>query len=271
MPTFPNLASFIASVTAKLTKPRRGIGGSEGVRASDVLTALIDAGTYMSELIGGAPVNPTTGRLPKKNGAGGFDDSLISETGGVATVNGNFNVTGVINGIQMSKDMGNAFGATTYLKIAKLREFESSANYDNIIVDLVITRLWAADHLLISRYILANRGSTSATHKYKWYITGGKGPLADNIVAGILCVKNTTTGEVDIYIKVSPTYNLVRFNVVSANNITFYPSEATTTTAPSGTVEFDSTQFNTYPPMFYVDNSGNMKLRGTLTQSVTTW
>ncbi len=273
MPTFANLAAFVASITAKLNKPRRGVGGAEGVRASDLIDAFTDMGTYVSESIpeSGGVVNPTTGKIPKKNGAGGFDDSLISESGGVITVAGNFNFTGVMNGIQMSKDMGNAFGATTYLKIAQLREFEDSGNYDNLIIELVMCRLWSADHLLTARYILSNRGSTNASYKYKWYITGGKGVLADNIVAGILCVKNTTTGKVDIYIKVSPTYNLVRFNVQSANNLTFYPNEATTTVTPSGTVEFDSTQYNTYPPMFYVDSLGNMKLRGTLTQSVTSW
>ncbi|NBB22589.1 hypothetical protein GVN20_24760 [Runella sp. CRIBMP] len=49
MPTFANLAQFVTTVTDKLTKPRRGVGGSEGVLASDMLSALVDCGTYVSE------------------------------------------------------------------------------------------------------------------------------------------------------------------------------------------------------------------------------
>lgn len=49
MPTFANLAQFVTTVTDKLTKPRRGVGGSEGVLASDVLSALVDCGTYVSD------------------------------------------------------------------------------------------------------------------------------------------------------------------------------------------------------------------------------
>lgn len=263
--TLNELKAWIASNI--FTSPNRL---NTGVSIKAILNKIVEEVYARIDSSGSGGMNSTVGRLPKR-GSSNFEDSIIGEAAGVATVNGNFNVTGVINGIQMSKDMGNAFGATTYLKIAQLREFEDNGNYDNIIVDLVTCRLWAADHLLTSRFILSNRGSTNASHKYKWYVTGGKGPLADNIVAGILCVKSATTGKVDIYIKVIPTYNLVRFNVVSANNITFYPNEATTTTAPTGTVEFDSTSFATYPPMFYADNLGNMKIRGTLTQSTTSW
>lgn len=48
MPTFANLTAYVDTVTAKLTKPRRGVGGAEGVTAADVLSALVDCGYYVS-------------------------------------------------------------------------------------------------------------------------------------------------------------------------------------------------------------------------------
>ncbi|WP_428657655.1 hypothetical protein [Runella sp.] len=51
MPTFANLAQYTATVTARFNKPRRGVLGSDGILASDVLAALIDAGTYTTEKV----------------------------------------------------------------------------------------------------------------------------------------------------------------------------------------------------------------------------
>lgn len=54
MPTFTNLSQFVTTVTDKLTKPRRGVGGSEGVTAADMLSAMIDVGTFVSEKVDNA-------------------------------------------------------------------------------------------------------------------------------------------------------------------------------------------------------------------------
>ncbi len=49
MPTFATLEQYVTTVTSKLSKPRRGVDGSEGVLVSDVLSALVDCGTYVSD------------------------------------------------------------------------------------------------------------------------------------------------------------------------------------------------------------------------------
>ncbi|MCP1384464.1 hypothetical protein [Runella salmonicolor] len=49
MPTFATLEQYVTTVTNKLTKPRRGVDGSEGVLVSDVLSALVDCGTYVTD------------------------------------------------------------------------------------------------------------------------------------------------------------------------------------------------------------------------------
>jgi hypothetical protein len=50
MPYFSSLQNFIDSVTARLTKPRRGVGGSEGVVTADVIEALTDVGKYSDDM-----------------------------------------------------------------------------------------------------------------------------------------------------------------------------------------------------------------------------
>ena len=51
MPTFSSLQNFIDTITAKLVKPRRS-RTADGVRASDILSAITDMGTYVSENVG---------------------------------------------------------------------------------------------------------------------------------------------------------------------------------------------------------------------------
>ena len=50
MPYFSSLQQFLDTVTARLTKPKRGVGGSEGVLATDVLEALKDTGKYTDDM-----------------------------------------------------------------------------------------------------------------------------------------------------------------------------------------------------------------------------
>lgn len=268
MPTRSQVLAYINQI--RLATPQDPVTATEVADyLESLLNHLTNDGAWDPAASMGGTVNPTVGRLPRRTSTG-FADSILSESGSDLTAAGNLSVTGILNGISMTKYMGNAFGSTTYLKIARLKYAEDSANYDNLVVELVMARLWSADHFLVARYIIANRGGTSSANKYRWYITGGKGPLSDNIVAGLLAMRNADN-TVDIYIKVSPTYNLVRYNVISRENATLYPSEATTTTTPTGTVEFDATNYATYPPMMYLDNAGNLKLKGSLTQNTTSW
>ncbi|TDB64391.1 hypothetical protein [Arundinibacter roseus] len=51
MPYFESLEQFIASVTARLNKPRRGVSGSEGVTAADFREAMIDTAKRAEDLI----------------------------------------------------------------------------------------------------------------------------------------------------------------------------------------------------------------------------
>ncbi|MPR36946.1 hypothetical protein [Salmonirosea aquatica] len=50
MPYFSSLQNFIDSVTARLTKPKRGVGGSEGVVPADLIDALTDVGKYADDM-----------------------------------------------------------------------------------------------------------------------------------------------------------------------------------------------------------------------------
>lgn len=50
MPTFSSLQNFVDTITARLTKSRRGVAGSQGVTVADVQQSLIDAATFASEL-----------------------------------------------------------------------------------------------------------------------------------------------------------------------------------------------------------------------------
>lgn len=50
MPYFSTLQQFIDSVTARLTKPKRGVGGSEGLVPADVIEALTDVGKYSDDM-----------------------------------------------------------------------------------------------------------------------------------------------------------------------------------------------------------------------------
>lgn len=50
MPTFSSLQNFTDTITARLTKDRRGVNGSAGVTVADIRQSLIDAATFASEL-----------------------------------------------------------------------------------------------------------------------------------------------------------------------------------------------------------------------------
>ncbi|GHB63954.1 hypothetical protein [Persicitalea jodogahamensis] len=50
MPNFSSLQQFFDSITARLNKPKRGVGGSEGVVNADVLEALKDVGRYADDV-----------------------------------------------------------------------------------------------------------------------------------------------------------------------------------------------------------------------------
>jgi hypothetical protein len=50
MAYFTGLQNFIDTITARLTKPKRGVDGSPGVQATDVLEALKDVGKYSDDM-----------------------------------------------------------------------------------------------------------------------------------------------------------------------------------------------------------------------------
>lgn len=50
MPSFTSLQQFFDTITARLTKSKRGVGGSEGVVATDVLEAMKDVGRYAEDV-----------------------------------------------------------------------------------------------------------------------------------------------------------------------------------------------------------------------------
>jgi len=93
MPTFANLTAYVDTVTAKLTKPRRGVGGAEGVRAADVLSALVDCGTYISDGLDSI--------VGKANRAGDTFTGAVNFTGkigvNVAAPNGDLQFGNTIN------------------------------------------------------------------------------------------------------------------------------------------------------------------------------
>jgi hypothetical protein len=143
-----------------------------------------------------------------------------------------------------SSQYGNTFlwaapASTTYYLLATLPT-TSAGTFDHIKIDAVHGG-WGAPQFATSTFIFGNRD----TFTWKHYLSGTTGTANLKVRA-----YSQVDGSVQIWVSGQAT-SFVKFayNISSAQNITTVTNPTGTTTVPSGTVVFDSSNTTTYPPV----------------------
>jgi hypothetical protein len=210
----------------------------------------------------------TTGtlRIATRTGASGVEETIVdnlSSTGSTAGAQfvgaGGVRTTGLIN--TNSSQYGNnilwsAPASTTYYLLATL-PISTAGTYDHLKIDAMYG-VWTGGTMSTSTYIFSNRDA----FVWKHYLSG----------AGVLGnVKLRAYSQVDGSVQIwasgeAGQFMKFAYNISSAQNVTTVAIPVSTTTAPSGTVVFDSSNVSTYPP---VENKhGALNILGTTSGTI---
>ena len=205
-------------------------------------------------------------RLATRTGASGIEETIVdnlSSTGSTAGAQfvgaGGVRTSGLIN--TNSSQYGNnilfsAPASTTYYLLATL-PISTAGTYDHLKIDAMYG-VWTGGTMSTSTYIFSNRDA----FVWKHYLSG----------AGVLGnVKLRAYSQVDGSVQIwasgeAGQFMKFAYNISSAQNVTTVAVPVSTTTAPSGTVVFDSSNVSTYPP---VENKhGGLNIFGTATGTI---
>jgi hypothetical protein len=205
-------------------------------------------------------------KLATRTGASGIEETIIdnlSSTGSTAGAQfvgaGGVRTSGLIN--TNSSQYGNnilfsAPASTTYYLLATL-PISTAGTYDHLKIDAMYG-LWGSGTMSTSTYIFSNRDA----FVWKHYLSG-TGVLGNVKLRAYSQVDGSVqiwaSGEAGQFMKFA-------YNISSAQNVTTVAIPVSTTTAPSGTVVFDSSNVSTYPP---VENKhGGLNIFGTATGTI---
>jgi len=150
-------------------------------------------------------------------------------------------------------------GSVTYWKIATL-PVSSGGTYDHIIVDTVLDDDWGSVQKANAKVLFSNRNAFT----YRYYLNG-----TVRSAARILAYTETN-GSVSIYLRAgSANYCTFSYNVTHGvdSGVTVFESPTSTTTAPTGTLAFDSSVIATYVPESYIPYTGQPIIRGLVNSS----
>jgi len=135
--------------------------------------------------------------------------------------------------------------STTYYKIATLPS-SNSGTYDHIVIEGVFDDNWGSSQKAPFNIYLGNRNGFSFS--YDMY-----GNVRQN--ARIVAYQESDN-SVSVYLyHAASSYTTISYNIINSLQSTVYPNPSSTTTAPTGTLVFDS---YTTTPRFIINNAGNV-------------
>ena len=146
--------------------------------------------------------------------------------------------------------------STTYWKIATL-PISTGGTYDHMIIDAVLDDGWGSTNKANAKILLANRNAFT----YRYYLNG---PVRSS---ARIVTYTETDGSVSVYLQASSgqytafSYNIIH-NIAGSGGSTIIKNPTSTTTAPTGTLSFDSGNIATYVPEMYIPYSGQPIIRG---------
>ena len=142
---------------------------------------------------------------------------------------------------------------TTFWKIATL-PISNASTYDHIIVDAVLDDNWGSDQKAHARVIFSNRNAFT----YRYYLNG-----TVRTTSRILAYTEAD-GSISVYMRLqASSYSSFSYNITHGiAGVTVYKNPAATTTAPTGTLAFDSGTIATYVPQMYVPYTGAPQIQG---------
>jgi hypothetical protein len=142
---------------------------------------------------------------------------------------------------------------TTYWKIATL-PISTSGTYDHIIVDALLDDSWGSNQKVHARVLLSNRNGLT----YRYYLNG---TVRTN---SRITVYTEADGSESVYMQLAAsTYSAFSYNITHGiAGVTIYKNPTSTTTAPTGTLAFDSGNIATYVPQMYVPYTGAPQIQG---------
>ena len=170
--------------------------------------------------------------------------------------------------------LGNYFAQVSYIRVAQLLPDTNSGNLGHFVFSIYCLNDWQGENFAKITYMIANRDMTNARWNYKYQVFGGKAgtSLASTITVNLIAIRRADNQNIDLWVKLKAGYHASTLAVeLQSVGVTYFPSEAAQTTAPAGTVVFDSSNLASFPPMLFVDSLGNMKTSGTVTASATSW
>ena len=142
---------------------------------------------------------------------------------------------------------------TTYWKIATL-PISTAGTYDHIIVDALLDDSWGSNQKVHARVLLSNRNGLT----YRYYLNG---TVRTN---SRIVVYTEADGSESVYMQLAAsTYSAFSYNITHGiAGVTIYKNPTSTTTAPTGTLAFDSGNIATYVPQMYVPYTGAPQIQG---------
>jgi hypothetical protein len=142
---------------------------------------------------------------------------------------------------------------TTYWKIATL-PISTAGTYDHIIVDALLDDSWGSNQKVHARVLLGNRNGFT----YRYYLNG---TVRTN---SRITVYTEADGSESVYMQLAAsTYSAFSYNITHGiAGVIIYKNPTSTTTAPTGTLAFDSGNIATYIPQMYVPYTGAPQIQG---------
>ena len=192
----------------------------------------------------------------------------------MATTNNNFKVKNGLDAVSEISTLGNLYAnkttygfsvssaapaSITYWKIATLPT-TSAATLDHIVVDAILDDNWSSSNKVNAKVLFSNRDAFT----YRYYLDGTVRSAA-RIVA-----YTEADGSVSIYLRAgTSTYCSMSYNITHGidNGTIIYKNPAATTTTPTGTSVFDSSNIATYVPERYTPYTGQPIIRGLVTSA----
>lgn len=248
-----NTASQVGSVIRAAASQTADLFQLQDISGSNLLTMRPNsAGNWVNDVLvanGPVQISPTNGSatgygLFVRSGGTASIGTLIravtSQTGDLIqmqSVGG-----GILSGFDANGNMyanGSYYGFTisnanlasdTYWKIATL-PISNAGTYDHIVVDVVMDDSWDSVSKTMLKTVLGNRNSFS----YKAQQTG------DNRVNAKLLAYAEADGSVSVYMySKAGSFNSFSYNISANLQATIYRNPTASTTAPTGTLYFDS-------------------------------
>jgi len=231
-------------------------GGSASLGGGSGVIGISNATTVPASLpTGGGILYVDTGAL-KYLGTSGSAQNIVSADG---TINftGDVSATGGLYPGKTAYGFSVSSGApasTTYWKIATL-PISTAGTFDHIIVDAVLDDNWGSVAKARARVLLSNRNAFT----YRYYLEGTVR------VSARIVTYTETNGSVSVYLQASSgQYTTFSYNITHGidSSTIIYKNPASTTTAPTGTLSFDSGVIATYVPEMYIPYTGQPIIRG---------